>query len=113
MFNVGDKVGLIDTGNDYTDTFAGQEVEVIELFKSGQIGVRTYNGICLVVNATELAPTLPRKPGRKPVKRADGEKIVSISATLPQSYVDYLLSLNPKNLSAAIRDVIDKARAGS
>ncbi len=47
-----------------------------------------------------------KKPGRKPVPRADGEKIVATSITLPESDIAYLLTINPKNLSDAIRKLI-------
>ncbi len=120
---VGDRVGLLETGNDYTDTFAGQEVEIINLFESGQIGVRTYNGIVLIVNASELAPALPKKKmgrpkvnrppsTRRPVKRlVTTEPVVRVSASLRESDVAYLETFNPANLSDAIRKLIEAHRA--
>ena len=108
---VGDKVGLLWTGNDYTDTFAGTEVEIINIFGSGQIGVRTHNGIALIVGRLEVAPALPKKrAGRKPVKREPGEQIVRTSISLTESDIAFLLSISPKNLSAAIRQLISEAR---
>ncbi len=114
---VGDKVELLQTGNDYTDTFAGQKVEIINLFESGQVGVRTYNGIVLIVNASELAPA-PKKMGRppsnrppstrRPVKRlVTTEPVVRISASLRESDIAYLETFNPRNLSDAIRKLIE------
>ncbi len=47
-----------------------------------------------------------KRGGRKPVKRADGEKIVATSITLPESDIAYLAPFNPKNLSDAIRKLI-------
>lgn len=117
---VGDKVGLLDTGDDYTDTFAGQEVEIIEIVQD-MIGVRTYNGICLLVNASELAPAkkkmgrprIERPPStRRPIKRLiTTEPVVRISASLRESDVTYLATFNPANLSDAIRKLIEAHQA--
>ncbi len=120
---VGDKVGLLETGNDYTDTFAGQKVEIINLFDSGQVGVRTYNGICLIVNASELAagvppkkmgrPKIERPPStRRPIKRlVTTEPVVRISASLRESDIAYLETFNLRNLSDAIRKLVEAHRS--
>lgn len=108
---VGDKVGLLETGDDYSDTFAGQEVEIINILESGQIGVRTHNAIALIVGRLQVAPALPKKRGgRKPVKRAAGEQIIRMSISLPESDVKYLREFNPRNLSDAIRKLINNER---
>ncbi len=120
---VGDKVGLLWTGNDYTDTFAGTEVEIINIFESGQIGVRTHNGIALIVGRLEVAPALPPKKmgrpkvnrppsARRPVKRmVTTEPVVRISASLRESDINYLETFNPHNLSDAIRKLIEAHQA--
>jgi len=51
-----------------------------------------------------------KRRGRKPVERAPDDQIVHINVTLRASDVKYLLTLNPKNVSAAVRDVIDEVR---
>lgn len=43
---------------------------------------------------------------RKPIKREPGEKIVAMSITLPESDIAYLRTINPRNLSDAIRKLI-------
>lgn len=50
---------------------------------------------------------------RKPVKRADGEKIRATSITLPESAYAYLATFNPNNLSDAIRKLIAAHQAQS
>lgn len=47
---------------------------------------------------------------RKPVKREIGEKVVAMTITLPESDIAYLRTINPRNLSDAIRQVIQTAR---
>ncbi len=54
-----------------------------------------------------------KRAGRKPVKRADGEQIVRISATLPESAIAYLATFNPRNLSDAIRKLIEAHKKGN
>ena len=103
---VGDKVGLLWTGFDYADTFAGTEVEIVKIHDQHAIAVRTHNGIELTVGRLEVAPTLPKKRGRPHVKREPGEKIVATSITLPESAYTYLATFNPRNLSDAIRKLI-------
>ena len=107
---VGDKVGLLWTGRGYIDTFSGTEVEIMAIHQNGIMTVRTYNGIELDLGRLEVAPAL-KKPGRKPVPRADGEKIVATSITLPESDIAYLATFNPKNLSDAIRKLIAAHRS--
>lgn len=52
-----------------------------------------------------------RGQGRKPVPRAKGEKIVARAITITESDLEYLKTLNPKNISAAIRILIKEARS--
>lgn len=114
---VGNKVELLQTGNDYTDTFAGQEVEIVAIHSSSQLTVRTYNGIELLVRPSELAPAakkmgrprIERPPfTRRPVKRlVTTEPVVRISASLRESDIAYLETFNPRNLSDAIRKLIE------
>lgn len=107
--HIGDKVGILLTGGE--DTFAGTEGEIVAIHDDSLIDVRTYNGIILTRGRWEVVPALPKKRGgRKPVKRADGEQIVRISTTLPESDVAFLLTINPKNVSAAIRQLIKQSR---
>ena len=49
--------------------------------------------------------------GRKPIPRAPNEKIISISITLTESDIAYLQSINPRNLSDAIRQLIAQSRS--
>ncbi len=108
---VGDKVGLLETGIGYFDTFAGTEVEITNIFDAEHIRVRTHNGHEFVVGPDVILLALPKKrAGRKPVARADGERIVATSITLPESDMAFLLAINPKNVSAAIRKLISEAR---
>ncbi len=104
---VGDKVGLLETGFDWQDTFAGQEVEITTILDKNTLTVRTYNGYELIVGRLEVVPALPKKRGgRKPVPRADGELIVKTSISITESDMAYLATFNPKNLSDAIRKLI-------
>lgn len=107
---VGDKVGLLETGRDWYDTFAGTEVEILSINDQSVLTVRTHNGHELRVTNLEVAPALPKKRGRPHVKRADGEKVIATSITLPESDIAYLKIFNPRNLSAAIRILVRRYR---
>lgn len=103
---VGDTVGLRQTFDDYIDTFAGQEVEIIAIHDTSLIDVRTHNGIVFTLGRLNVSPALPKKRGRKPVERVPGEKVKATSITLPESDIAYLRTINPRNLSDAIRKLI-------
>ena len=47
---------------------------------------------------------------RKPIEREPGEKVIALTITLPESDIAYLRAINPKNLSAAIRQLIKQSR---
>lgn len=108
---VGDKVGLLWTSDDYIDTFAGQEVEIAQVHVNGTLTVRTSNAIELTVNCFEVAAGIPpRKRGRKPIEREPEDALVKTSIVLRQSDMAFLFTINPKNVSAAIRKLISEAR---
>ena len=103
---VGDKVGLLAAA-DIFQTFIGTDVEIVRICSDDTIAVRSYNGYEFLVNRVHVAPALPKKRGRPHVKREPGEKIIATSITLTESDIEYLNSINPKNLSAAIRKLIE------
>ena len=104
---VGDKVGLLETGFDWQDTFAGQEVEIADILDKNTLTVRTYNGYELIVGRLEVVPAMPkRRGGRNPVPRADGDELIKTSIVLRESDMAFLLTIHPRNVSAAIRQLI-------
>lgn len=44
--------------------------------------------------------------GRKPIPRAPDEQLIEKTITITESDIAYLLTLDPKNLSGAIRKLI-------
>jgi hypothetical protein len=54
---------------------------------------------------------MPAKPGRKPVGTPT-DPAVNIEVTLKRSDIAHLLTINPKNVSAAIRILIAADRKG-
>lgn len=56
-------------------------------------------------------PPSDRGQGRKPIPRPEGEELIRVSVSFTQADMDYLKSRNPRNVSAAIRTMIEEARS--